>query len=590
MSKEIGSPWEITRRGALITVAGTGAALVPAVAAQADPSAPPDDSAEPAQPTPAAQPDDQGVSRTEVRANALSAQGSLAWTAEPFELVALTWTGNADVSLAVRVRTAGTWSEWNVLSADDHSDGAENSSGTQPFWVGDADAVEIADPGTSLPDDLTLVLIHPQDEPATLSRQSDEGTSAPAATTMSTTSNSDSYPPMVTSQPTIGSRAWWGADESIRQNQDGVAYGEVRGGFVHHTATSNDYSYSDVPAIIRSIYRYHVLTRDFYDIGYNFLIDRFGRIWQGAYGGGNRAVIAAHTKYYNSHAFGVGAIGNFQTMTPSSRVIASYRDLFAWKFDIHRIQAATITANYTNSGAEPLPAISAHRDTKATTCPGDRLYSRLDTIRSGVQEVLDDRVKLQLTGHGGSIAGTGSRIRVYWEIAGVGVDGVVRLQRRLSNGSWRDVRDIRVSNGYGTDVVGPHNDIWLRVRAISTSTDGVDTSWPNGISTWHKIRTVGSDDSTILDLSGPKETESRRETDLYISWMSPHGRVDGVVSFQREDTTGWTHVRDVEVVNGRARTQIRPSRRFRYRVRSGDVYSDFSVPFRNSYLYTINVW
>lgn len=85
-------------------------------------------------------------------------------------------------------------------------------------------------------------------------------------------------------RPTIYIRADWGADESIRA-QSNPAYGEDRETFVHHTAGGNTYDRSDVPAIIRGIYAYHVSGRGWRDIGYNFLIDKFGQIWEGRFGG-----------------------------------------------------------------------------------------------------------------------------------------------------------------------------------------------------------------------------------------------------------------------------------------------------------------
>ena len=67
--------------------------------------------------------------------------------------------------------------------------------------------------------------------------------------------------------------------------RDPAVRASVRMVFVHHTATTNDYSEADVPAILRSIYAYHVQANGWNDIGYNYLVDRFGQIWEGRYGG-----------------------------------------------------------------------------------------------------------------------------------------------------------------------------------------------------------------------------------------------------------------------------------------------------------------
>ncbi|HIZ36897.1 MAG TPA: N-acetylmuramoyl-L-alanine amidase [Candidatus Ruania gallistercoris] len=563
----------LTRRSALVALAGTGLAVGPAIGAWA---APPDDD-DPAPLTTPEGPDDQGMSRIPVEG--VGDGRTAAWETEPFELVALTWTGDSAPEPYVRVRTDGVWSPWSALPADEHTAGGADVAGTEPLWTRGADAVEVSVAG-EVPEDLSLTLVHPEPMP-----RSALSAPEPDATTAGVPGR------WIIDKPTMASRANWGADESLRQNQDGVAYGDVRGGFVHHTATANSYSSGEVRGIIRSIYRYHVLSRDFYDIGYNFLIDRFGRIWEGAYGGVHRAVIAAHTQYYNSQSFGVAAIGNFHERNIPSRVLTAYADLFAWKFDVHGVHYAYGTGNYTNDGARRLPVISGHRDTKSTACPGQYLYARLDTIRSGTQNRLENRVKLELTGRGGSVAGTGVDLEVFWEYDGVAVDGVVRLQRRLSNGSWRNVRDFRVRNGRATHRIAPKNSQWWRVRAVSAESSQIDTSHPNGTSTWHQLRTVKSGGRTILDLSGPKETATGRDTTLYIGWISPRGGVTGEVRLQRELANGtWRTVRDIQVDRGKATTTVSPSRKTRYRVVSRGVQSPDDVPRRVSYLYTLDVW
>src|SRR3712207_7699803 len=77
----------------------------------------------------------------------------------------------------------------------------------------------------------------------------------------------------------------------------------------------------EVPSILRGIYAYHTKSRGWSDIGYNFLVDRFGQIWEGRYGGVNRAVVGAHTLGYNERSFAMSAIGNFETAHPSPAMI-----------------------------------------------------------------------------------------------------------------------------------------------------------------------------------------------------------------------------------------------------------------------------
>ena len=133
-----------------------------------------------------------------------------------------------------------------------------------------------------------------------------------------------------------------------------------------------------MPAIIRGIYAYHTQSRGWSDVGYNFLVDRFGRIWEGRYGGVDRPVVGAHTLGYNDDAFAMSAIGNFETAQPSAAMLDAYGRLFAWKLSLHGVRAGStrqwVTKRY-------LPAINGHRDVGQTACPGRYLYAKIPTIR-----------------------------------------------------------------------------------------------------------------------------------------------------------------------------------------------------------------
>jgi hypothetical protein len=111
-------------------------------------------------------------------------------------------------------------------------------------------------------------------------------------------------------------------------------YGDVHAGFVHHTVNANNYTRREVPAILRGIYAYHTQSRGWRDIGYNYLIDRFGRIWEGRYGGVTLPVVGAHTLDYNENSFGTSAIGNYQIARPTSAMLDAYARLFAWKLSL----------------------------------------------------------------------------------------------------------------------------------------------------------------------------------------------------------------------------------------------------------------
>ena len=184
-------------------------------------------------------------------------------------------------------------------------------------------------------------------------------------------------------KPLIYSRAQWGANESIRE-QTPPAYGTIKTGFVHHTVNANNYTEDQVPSLIRGIYAYHVQSRGWRDIGYNFLVDRFGRIWEGRWGGIDKAVVGAHTLGYNEQSFAGSAIGNWDIATPPPAVADAFSRLMAWKLSLYNIPADAVHIwvkdKYFN-------AINGHRDAGSTACPGRYLYAQLPTIRTKAKAI-----------------------------------------------------------------------------------------------------------------------------------------------------------------------------------------------------------
>lgn len=182
--------------------------------------------------------------------------------------------------------------------------------------------------------------------------------------------------------PSIVTRAEWGADESYRFTESGewwtLRYEPVRHAIIHHSETSN--AEQSIEAI-RSIYHYHAVTRGWHDIGYNFLVDRHGTIFQGKSGGQN--VVAGHAYEYSRGSAGIAFIGNYSFAELSESAIAAMVAIVAWT-----------TRNLDPWGAEDfhdiaaLPTICGHRDVLNTACPGDFAYAELDTLRALVAETL----------------------------------------------------------------------------------------------------------------------------------------------------------------------------------------------------------
>ena len=189
-------------------------------------------------------------------------------------------------------------------------------------------------------------------------------------------------------QPAIVTRAQWGADEGIRRNDP--SYGErIVAGFVHHTAGANDYTRAEADNVVRGVYSYHVQSRGWSDIGYNFLVDRYGTVYEGRYGGITRPVVGAHASGFNTNTFGVSLMGNFVNARPPAAMVSALRGMLAWKYDVHHVNVAG-KVDYAENGSGPtvtLNRLSGHRDVGSTTCPGGNAYALLPGLRTSVAQL-----------------------------------------------------------------------------------------------------------------------------------------------------------------------------------------------------------
>ena len=311
-------------------------------------------------------------------------------TERPFSALGVTWVeGSADeVHVVARVRQQGAWSDWHVLDADpDHGpdDGTVDSNattrgGTSPWFHGEADGyqVRVGVVEGPAPRDVRVSLVDPGESPADASMGASPvlgGDSAYASI----------------GQPGYITRAQWGADERLRDGSPD--YGDtIKMGFVHHTDSSNSYSMSGAASLVRSVYAFHTQSRGWSDIGYNFLVDKYGRIFEGRYGGVARPVIGAHTGGFNTDTFGASLLGNYSSTAPSSAQLGALAKLFAWKLGLHYVNPHGRTTMTSRGGSKypegqkvTLNNVSGHRDAGLTACPGNQTYNRLPTIRGAVK-------------------------------------------------------------------------------------------------------------------------------------------------------------------------------------------------------------
>ncbi len=271
-------------------------------------------------------------------------------TARTFQLVGGRWSGAG--RLQVRSSRDGhSWSRWVPFSTE------------SPTWTDDARAVQVRRASGGTVRDLRISFITSPPQPVT-----------------------PSVMPATTIRPPIITRAGWGANESWRRGPPSYAPA-LKMVFVHHTDTTNLYSCTSSAQIVRGIYAYHVKNNGWNDIGYNFLIDRCGHVFEGRYGGVDKPVIGAQTLGMNTGSAGIALIGTFTSSRPTTAAMTALERLIAWRLDVAHVNPLT-RAYMISSGNEYfhpgqgvwLRAVSGHRDGSATTCPGAALYALVPAV------------------------------------------------------------------------------------------------------------------------------------------------------------------------------------------------------------------
>ncbi|MGY1682445.1 N-acetylmuramoyl-L-alanine amidase [Geodermatophilus sp. SYSU D01176] len=377
--------------GTTAVVALTGAVLVlPVVAEPAPEAVPVETSVEEVamgsfdSPAPAAEVQEGTTEPVEGVPATVPTLSARATDVAEFSLVGVTWAHDpavTDTVVQVRVRGLdGAWGEWTEVGAEDVGQAAEAETGTPvrggtaPLWTGPATAVEaeLVTRSGAQPTDVQLDLVDPGESAADGALgDPDIQDTADAAVAI----------------PPVFSRAQWGADESL-MTWDPQYASTIKAATLHHTAGSNSYTADQVPAILRSTYTYHARSLGWGDIGYNVLVDKFGRIWEGRSGGLASTVVGAHAGGFNTSTFGVSMMGNYDVVDTPQAMVDSVAAIIAWKFSLYGVDprgTTTLTSGGTDkypAGARAtLPTVFGHIDTKSTACPGRYGYARLGEIR-----------------------------------------------------------------------------------------------------------------------------------------------------------------------------------------------------------------
>jgi hypothetical protein len=313
-----------------------------------------------------------------------------------YAMVGVTWeAGSAAPGTRVLVasREDGQWSDYEPLDVEPEPEdaaGTDARGGTEPMWVGRADgiAVRVVSSTGEAPADLKVATVEPDREASAKTTPT-----ASTAATATTAARKPAPGAPITGpvdfpvMPDIMTRKQWGADESLGDACWAPRYGRsARAVVVHHTVNANDYDRNDGPAIMRSILAYHTQGQGWCDIGYNLLVDRYGRIYEGRAGGIRLPVRGAHAGDYNTDTVGISMIGDYDKARLTRRLKNAMVRLVGWRLGT----SYTPISGRTNIYDKRVPHILGHRDVMSTACPGRYGYAFLPELRKRVRRYLSD--------------------------------------------------------------------------------------------------------------------------------------------------------------------------------------------------------
>lgn len=310
---------------------------------------------------------------------------------------------------------------------------------SQPVWAGEADALQYR--MSRRPPDLRLHFINTTGTAAPSDRVlgAIRGAANNAVVTVAGLASAGA----AEEQPKMVAREEWGAEDC--QPRQAPAYGAVKLAFVHHTATATGYTPAEARAMVLGICRYHRNSNGWDDIGYNFLVDKYGTIYEGRAGGVDRAVMGAHVQGFNSQSTGIGNLGDYSATRESDAGMKAMARLIRWKLPLHGQRTDGRTTVVSGGGEQnPYPEgdevrlnrISGHRDGGLTECPGDALYGQLPRLRR-LSDVTPPDPPRDLAAESGR-----RQVSLDWRRNGEGdLDGY-RVYRQKHDGSWRRIASV----------------------------------------------------------------------------------------------------------------------------------------------------
>ena len=497
------------------------------------------------------------------------------------------------VRIYLRVRENGTWSPWYLNEAADSGRDDRTTSGTGEFVTGGADAIQASVVGGSLPTGLKLALVPSQPQGEEVLDAGDLTTteaaptpviedvvaqpqagrsgvlgspaepaaepasqSAPAATTplirsetfRASALSASSAPATVSAAPValpvaaplsttanglpvpVTTRAEWGANASYMSWDP--YYASAGHVVVHHTAGTNNYSSWQSASIVRGIYYYHAVTLDWGDIGYNFLVDKYGTVFEGRSGSvaapAGRMSVGAHARGVNTGTMGLSMMGDYSSISPSDVQLNAVGKMAGWFLNRAGISDANgwaglhvwTTERYQAGSTISMPRILGHRDVGYTSCPGNVGYSKLGTIRAIAQQ--------QISGSGDWKEESGS-----WYY--LGADGAKVTGWLSDAGSWYYLD----ASKNGAMVTGWHRDGSSWYYLDGSRGGAMATGWLRDGGSWYYLGADGAmATGWVSDAGGWYYLDGSRGGAMATGWLRDGGswyflKSDGAMA------TGW---------------------------------------------------
>ena len=308
-----------------------------------------------------------------------------------FDLLGLKWrSATKDVDAEVRVRrSGGRWSRWTAAGDGLHAGDGRRVAGTDPVWTGPSDELQLR--MRRRPSGLKVHFVNASGTATTAERARTAVRRAVNTAVIGALAPASAR--AAGAQPEIVSRAEWGASQCAPR--DTPQSGEVQTAFVHHTVNANDYSREQARSMVLGICRYHRNSNGWDDIGYNFLVDKYGTIYEGRAGGVDRPVVGAQVQGWNHLSTGIANLGTHTSVPQNDVALDALARLIAWKLPLHGVPTnGQVTLTSGGGSANRYPAgrqvtfdrISGHRDGGASSCPGHALYAQLPTLRTMAEQ------------------------------------------------------------------------------------------------------------------------------------------------------------------------------------------------------------